>query len=210
VLVTDERVEITPYLDSIVRPTVADVHRRWGEHVPLDDLMSEAAVWWYGPGQTYLPAYLAEDLNHVRLRRSIWRWCARYAEAEKAQQVGYEPVDQVVYSTREVLALIPLAMDPEGIPGGGGVADDGPKAKPNLAESGDVVAALIDVRRALDSLAEDDRRFLQVAEDVHHDWERVVTYLGAEILPDTARRRHTRVVNRMTRYLNGNPEENAA
>lgn len=189
---------------TLVKATVRDVTRKYGEWVDEDDLMQEAALWWYGPGQPYLHEYLTNDPKFVRIRRSIWRWCARYAEQEKASRRGYKPQDQVRYSPLEILRILPLAMDPDGIPDGGGVLE-GPRPKGNLAEGGDMLASLVDVRRALHALTEDDQHFLTLADDLRHDWERVATY--TETLPDSARRRHARIAERMARWLNDDDKD---
>lgn len=188
---------------DIVERTIADVHRRFGEFVSLDDLRSEAHLWWYGPGQPYLQEYLTEDENHVRLRRSVWRWCARYAEQEKAQQSGYNPGDQLDYSPTVVVGILPIALDPDGVPGAG--LHEGPAPKGNLAEGGTVLAILMDVRRALDHVPEEDLQFLSVVTDFQGDWDRVATY--TQTLPDSCRRRHARIIQRMCRWLNGSKIE---
>lgn len=195
-----------PHLATIIGPTVADVYRRFGEWVDKDDLLQEAAVWWYGPAQKYLPEYLTEDENHVRLRRSIWRFVARFAEREKAHAIGYEPIDQVHYHPQEIIAVLPVALDPDGIPSAGGVSD-GPRAKTDPAEGGNSLAVLVDVRRALNTLTEDDIHFLSLVDDLHQDWDRIATHTAT--LADSARRRHLRIAERMARWLN-NVEETAA
>lgn len=201
-----DRVEIHPYME-VVEATVGDVYRRFSAWVEREDLLQEAAVWWYGPGQTYLPTYLAEDENLRRLRRSLWRYVARYAEREKAHKRGYEPCDQLRYHPSEITSLLPLAMDPDGVPDGGGIKD-GPKPKGNLAEGGDVLAALIDVRRALSALTEDDLHFLTLAQDHAHDWDLLASYTGT--LADSCRRRHARITERMARWLNNDEKEDYA
>jgi len=193
------------YLRAIVLPTVADVYRRFGDYVEFDDLVSEAAIWWYGRGQKYLTEYLTEDENHVRLRRSIWRHCAAYAQKEKGARVGYLPLDQYRYSPAEIVAIIPVALDPEGIPAGG--HHEGPKPKGNLAETGDLLAALVDVRRALHALDEDDLHFVQLVTDLRSDWDRIATHTGT--LADSVRRRHARIAERMARWLNQDLEVTA-
>lgn len=199
-----DRIEITDHLD-VVRATVGDVHRRYAEHVEFDELLSEAAIWWYSDrAQEFLPEYLA-DANLTRLRRSIWRFIARCAEKEKAHARGYEPSDQIAYRPREILGLLPLAMDPAGLPATG-YRDDGPAPKGNLAEGGDTLVALFDVRRALGALPGGDVRFLHLTEALAHDWDRIAAH--TEVLPDSARRRHTRIAERMARWLNN--EEAAA
>lgn len=198
-MTTSLRVDMAPFVADLVGPTVADVHRRYGDDVPLDDLMQEAAVWWYGPGQKYVQAYLAEDENHVRLRRSIWRWCARYAQQERAAHRGYSPNDQMRYSPAAILSMVPIALDPDGLPDGGGI-HDGPKPKGNLAEGGDVLAMLVDVRRAIHALDFEDQTFLVLAADLANDWDRIAANTGT--LPDSARRRQARIAERMARWLN--------
>lgn len=200
-------IDLAPWRQTVVRPTVVDVYRRWQDYVDLDDLMQEAAVWWYGPGQQYLEQYLTEDDKFVRLRRSIWRWCARYAEVEKAHARGYEAIDQYPYSPLEVIGLIPFCLGTD-LPTGAGEPDGGPTAKGNLAESGDLLASWIDVRRALAALPEDDLHFLYIADDWSYDWDRVATYTGT--LADSCRRRHARIAERMARWLSGHREELAA
>lgn len=200
--------EITDYLTEVIEPTCVAVQRRYFSYVDLDDLIQEAALWWYGPGQKFLPKYTTEDENYVRLRRSIYRWVQRYAEREKAHARGYEPIDQVRYSPRQILDMLPIAMDPDGIPDGGGVHDDGPHAKGNLAEGGDILATLIDVRRALAALTEDDLHFLTLVSDLAQDWDRVAAHTAT--LADSCRRRHARICERMARWLNDDTEEDAA
>jgi hypothetical protein len=198
-MTTSLRVDMAPFVADLVGPTVADVHRRYGDDVPLDDLMQEAAVWWYGPGQKYLPEYLTEDEKYVRLRRSIWRFIARFAEREKAHAIGYEPIDQVHYHPQEIIA------DPARRPRPRRAArrrrdHDGPKPKGNLAEGGDVLAMLVDVRRAIHALDFEDQTFLVLAADLANDWDRIAANTGT--LPDSARRRQARIAERMARWLN--------
>lgn len=189
--------------EDLVRPVLADVHHRWRDYVDLDDLWQEAAAWWYGRGQKHLAEYLDDDDNHVRLRRSVWRYVAAYAQKEKAAKVGYLPLDQYRYPPAEVASLLPIALNPDGVPEPGH-ANDGPKAHGNLAESGDMLAGLVDVRRAVEALAEDDVHFLVLLDDVRQDYDRAGELLAVQ--PDSVRRRYQRIIERMCRWLNN--EEN--
>lgn len=188
---------------EIVDLAIGDVYRRYRDEVDIEDLRQEAAVWWYGPGQRYLARYLAEDENHVRLRRSVWRFVARFAEKERAAKRGYSPADQLSYSAGMIVQLLPVAVDPDGIPDGGGV-HEGPKPKGNLAEGGDILAMLVDVRRAIGALTFEDQTFLVLAEDLACDWDRIAANTGT--LADSCRRRHNRIVERMVRFLNRDME----
>jgi hypothetical protein len=199
------RPDIRPWLE-LIRAKCREVQQSYAGYVELDDLTQEVALWWYEVNPESLTAYLADE-GLSRLRRSIWRVAKAYAEHNRAAATGYFPEDQVRYSSSEVAQLIPLALDPDGIPDGGGVPDvTGIRAHGNLAEGGDVLAALVDVRRGLALLADEDLAFLQFVLDVHEDWDRAGELLA--IQPDSARRRHDRIIERIVRSLNR--EEQAA
>lgn len=200
-----EVIAMEPHLHGIVEPTIRDVWRRYEDVVDLDDLRQEAAVWWYGPGQKYLADYITQDEKHVRLRRSIWRFVARYAQQERAARRGYLASDQERYSPMQVIRLLPVALDPDGLPDGGGYYDDGPKTKVDPKVGGDTLAGLIDVRRGLAELTFEDQTFLVLAEDLACDWDRIAANLGT--LPDSARRRHLRIAERIARFLNNEMDE---
>jgi hypothetical protein len=164
-MTTAAPVDMAPYLHGIVEPTVRDVYRRYGDDVDLDDLRQEAAVWWYGPGQQYVQDYMDRGREarpaapvDLALVRPVRR-------GERAAHRGYSPVDQVRYSPVAILQLLPIALDPDGMPDGGGFRE-GPKPKGNLAEGGDVLAMLVDVRRGVHSLTFEDQTFLVLCEDL--------------------------------------------
>lgn len=195
--VATEVIHMDPY-STLVRSVVARCWRRYQQYVDFEDLVQEAAVWWYGKGQKYLPSYL-QDETLARISMSVYRYVDAYARAEKAARVGYQPRDQYPYNPREVLSLIPIALDPEGLPEPG--HPEGPKPKGNLAEGGDLIAALVDVRRALDALSEDDLHFLVLVDDCQGNWDRVAVRLDATVEADSLRRRHARIAERMARWL---------
>jgi DNA-directed RNA polymerase specialized sigma24 family protein len=191
-----------PWLPTIVEPVVGDVYRRYSDYVGKDDLRQEAAVWWYGPGQKFVGKYLTDDENHVRLRRSLWRYIAGHAEAERAHVVGYSVADQVRYSPSQILGMLRVALDTEALPEV--THTEGPKPQGNKAEGGDILASLVDVRRAIDSLSYEDQAFLILADDLGENWDLVATHTGT--LPDSCRRRHARIAERMARFLNRDTE----
>lgn len=198
---TAELIDVDAESDILIRTVVSRVWRKYRGYVEFDDLHQEALLWWYTTGQKHLPVYLA-DQNKGRISISVWRVAEQYAANQKAQQVGYRPQDQYRYSAREVHELLPIALDPEGLPDNG--HGDAPKG--NLAESGEVLAALIDVRRALHFVSEEDMHFLTLVDDCSYDWERVAARMTGGV-PDSLRRRHARIAERMARWLSSNHEE---
>lgn len=198
--------DILPYWDAVVLPVVKAAASRYAGYLEQDDLGQEAAVWWYqDSSQKHLPAYLEEE-GFTRLRRSLWRALAKVGEIERSARVGYEPHDQVTYRPADVDKILPLALDPMGIPDGGGVPDiTGIRAHGNLAEGGDVLASLLDVRAAIRSLTSGDEGFLRNVEQHRRDWDAVAELTGT--LPDSVRRRHARIVERLARSLNNEIED---
>jgi hypothetical protein len=100
---------------------------------------------------------------------------------------------QVRYRAREVLELLPVAMDPDGLPDGGGIKD-GPRAHGNLAEGGDVLASLVDVRRGLARLSADDHEYLDVLRVWRWEYEHIASLTSVE--PDSVRRKVARIARR--------------
>jgi hypothetical protein len=76
----------------------------------------------------------------------------------KAEKVGYSVDDIHWYSTTQIVALLPLALDDTfngfGSPDydGDKPSGDGPRAKRNPAETGDLTAMVLDIRRAMKAL----------------------------------------------------------
>jgi hypothetical protein len=134
----------------------------------------------------------------------VWRAARDVAEKYRRQAESPDPYVQVRYSASEILHLLPVALDPQGIPDGGGIRDEGPKPHGNLAEGGDVMASLIDVRRALAFLHDDDVAFLRWLDRLR--WNHELAGIGLDIAPDSVRRRASRICERLARWLNNESE----
>lgn len=192
-----ERPGIEPWL-WLIRLKCKDVARHYRAFVEPEDLISEVAVWWYSTNPETLAKYVADEKPH-RLRRALWRVARDVAEREKRHRRPTERFVQVRYAPRQVMDLLPVALDPEGLPDGGGV-QEGSRPKGNLAESGDLLASMIDVRRALSTLSNDDIATLHLVAGLHWDYDKAGPAFGIE--PDSARRKVARIAQRLTNWLN--------
>lgn len=197
---TLERPDITPYL-GMVKGKAREVARHYSGHTTVEDLVQEIALWWYSADPRLLATYLEDD-GLSRLRRSVFRVAREAAEKSRRGSGEYDPAFvQARYRAAEILQVIPVALDPHGLPDGGGVHDEGPRApKGNLAEGGEVLATLVDVRRALKQLDADDHDYLLLVNRHRWNYEEAGELLG--LLPDSARRRVARICERMARWLN--------
>lgn len=177
--------------------TVAYKYARWG--VSVDDCKSEILTWYYSDkGQKNITRWLSNDPQQTtRIRYTFTDLARRYAEAEKAQRLGYDPEDVQWYSASLVEALLPLALDPT-FDGTGSLDYDQPenrsrgsRSKKDPAENNDLLAMVVDVRRALDGLGDWVREGVCDSEPgvPLHDSavEAIVAFLG-EPRPFTGRR----------------------
>jgi hypothetical protein len=192
------RPDIAEHL-PLIRGKIREVLRQYAGYVDADDLLQEVHLWWLTVDPAVLAEYVADD-RQLRLRRTVWRVARDAADRARKQVTPNDSFVQLRYSASEILALIPVALDPDGIPDGGGV-QEGPKPHGNLAEGGDIMAAFVDVRRALEQLNGDDVSYLRWMNRLRWDYDRAGGELGIEA--DSARRRVARICQRMCRFLNG-------
>jgi hypothetical protein len=201
------RPDITPYL-PIVKGKAREVARHYPGLLEAQDLEQEIALWWYSAPVDALTSYLQDD-GLSRLRRAFWRHARDYAEKQRRAQGGPEVFVQSRYAAAEVAAMLPVALDPDGIPEHRAVDETGRQSKGNVAWGGNLLASLVDVRRALKAaLTEDDRQFLLWVDAARNDWDKVGRLVGIE--PDSARRRHARIAGRMAAWLNNDENEEEA
>lgn len=130
--------------------------------VTYEDCRSEISVWLYSEdGKQWVERRLNRTPQQItRIRWKLRAIAKRYAEKMKAEKVGYDPDDVHWYTNTQIVALMPLVLDETFT--GTGVPDfdddkprtDGPRAKKNPAELGDLQAMVLDIRLAIDGLPE--------------------------------------------------------
>jgi DNA-directed RNA polymerase specialized sigma24 family protein len=195
-----ERPDLTPHL-GLIRGKAREVARHYAGYVTAEDLAQDIALWWYSVDPRQLRTYLQDD-GLSRLRRAAFRVARESAEnARRSSGVYNDDFVQARYRAHEILQIIPVALDPDGVPDGGGVQDEGPKApKGNLAEGGEMLVSMIDVRQALAELNGDDHSYLRWMNRIRWNYDQAARELG--IAADSVRRRVARICERMATYLN--------
>jgi hypothetical protein len=128
--------------------------------VTPDDCKQEIYLWAYSDtGKRWIEKRLERDPQQTtRIRYKLRSVAKSYAEKMKAEKVGYSVDDIHWYSTTQIVALLPLALDDTF--DGFGLPDydsekpksDSPRTKRNLAETGDLTVMVLDIRRALKTL----------------------------------------------------------
>lgn len=183
-----------------VAPSILKVYRNYHLYVESEDLRQEVWAWWFGKGRKYVRRYIyAGDWG--KLGKAVYSQAVAFAEKEKAARSGYRPEDNIVYSKQQIKDLLPLAIDIEAMAATTPVAQEGPHAHGNLAEGGNLLASVVDVRRAIDALAFGDQQFLKAADQYEYDWE----LLGDNyrIQADSADQKFDRIAGRIAKFLSG-------
>lgn len=155
------RITFEDVSDRYVDTAARRVATQYGRYlVTFEDCKQEIYLWLYSQaGQRYVNQRLRKEKQQTtRIRYKLQSVAKTYAEKMKAEKVGYDPDDVHWYSTTQIVALMPLVLDDtfdgNGVPDYDTerVTDNGPRAKKNPAELGDLNAMVMDVRMAISKL----------------------------------------------------------
>jgi hypothetical protein len=124
------------------------------------------------------------------------------------RELGIDWRDDYNYSRPEVARLLPVALDPESIPGlSGGELHDGPSAKSDPAYGGGMLASLIDVRSAYAKLSDADQQYVLTCVGLDQNWDQIAATTG--LLASSAYAKWMRILDRMvTRHLGRKTDAN--
>lgn len=148
---TDEPLTFSDVIDTLVPRAAWKVGRqydRWGFGV--EDASQEMLLWAYGEGTTRIRRWLAKEPQQIaRLHWALIDVGRSVGEREKAARCGYDTSDVAWYSPSLVEGLMPLVLDEtyDGIDGAGEADGKRQKRMPN--EGGNLLAYVVDIRRAI-------------------------------------------------------------
>lgn len=173
------------------------VHKRFRDHIELDDLVQECWVW-YVSHQDQADAWITGG-TPGRLRSRMFRAAQKAARRQKAA-AGYSTEDEVFYSTRGLLELLPEALDPEAVPSQT-MSEAGRVSGASKVGYDEWHATIADVRAAFGKLSTVDQEILTL----HCRWGYSPDALGVHygIPTDVAYKRIGRAVRRMRGRLGG-------
>lgn len=122
---------------------------RYSQYVSAEDVKQELYLYVLGDGKQQLLKWRAAgEAKRIRLALiGVGKW---FAETEKAAVTGYHISDVAWYAPKLLEELIPLATDPlfDGI-FSESVNDGQPSARKDPAQTGTLLAMVMDVRRAI-------------------------------------------------------------
>lgn len=138
-------------------------YRKLGVPIDKDDIRQEVLLFWYSPdGQALIEKRMAEhpETWEKYIYTATKNAARKYCEKEKAYFSGYEYHDQQRYTPGQVRNLVPQALDPGSLVLAS-KTQEGPGAKGDAAEGGDVLAMLMDVKWAYDQLNTEQRHVVE-------------------------------------------------
>lgn len=184
-------------IEQWVNQSAASIARAYSAWVSLPDVRQQ--LWlWCTQNETRLNEYLALP-EAERIIRSILNQEARnYANRERAMSSGYEYDDVAWYTVTAIKRILPDVFDYEDWQTFES-RSGGSSGKP-AAWSGDKLATLIDVSKAVDTLKADDRILLREHYGNGISLEGCAVILNIEY--EACRKRHQRALKALSRALN--------
>jgi len=203
--------ELHPIIYELAPSVAYAVHRRYKHWVEREDITQECIAW----GVTR-NAYITEQMsvedpkqlehNQSRIAWQMKRAVERYARKEKANKSGYQLSDEAYYDTLMLGQLLPFVIS--SIVSGTVleqaqemIKDGLPRGSSSPAEGGNLLASLIDIKKAYLELDEKDQVELRMRHYENATLQQIAQYL--ECATSTADRRCTNSLRRLQEKLGG-------
>ena len=203
--------DLHPAFSDIVPSVAAVVTRRFRNIVPKEDVIQECLALAIAKNNHFL-----EDLNEPNddkriqnEKRIAWqmrRAAERFARKEKAFKLGYETNDETFYETTTIARWLPIVIssfiNDTPLENTQEIVDDGQPRKPSApAESGNLLAMLIDIKKAYELLDTETREIL--ANRYFNDYTLSQIAQWLEVSVSTADRRCVSALNKLQELLGG-------
>ena len=168
--------ELHPIVYDLAPSVAGTIYRRYNKYVERDDIKQECLAW-----AMTRSAYITEQLleeneerrrhNEQRIAWQMRRAAERYARKEKASKSGYQTQDEAYYESATIGQLLPFViasvLDGTVLEQAQQMVQDGqPKGKSSPAEGGNLLAMLIDMKKAYLELEAEDQMLLRLR---HHE-----------------------------------------
>jgi len=202
--------DIHPAILDIAPSVATTICRRFRGYVDREDIVQECYSWYLSRSAHY-DTLLSEDtiqkvINEKRIAWQMKRHCERYARKEKAVRSGYKPGDEAFYDTVIIAQLLPhviaSVVDNTVLEQAQNLINDGqPKKQSAPAEGGNLLATLIDIKKAYLKLDVVDKDILIKRYHENLTLQELASYLECAI--STADRRCQGSLRKLQNNLGG-------
>ena len=203
--------ELHPTLYELVPSVSYVISRKFKNWIDPEDIKQECYLWAIGRGQQFTdllnePDYNKRIHNEKRIAYQMQRMAERFARKEKARKAGYKTTDEAFYDTSTIAQLIPfvIASIVEGtvLEQAQEMINDGtPRKQSTPAEGGNLLAILIDIKKAYLKIAQEDKTILQMRYYDNYTLQQIAQYL--ECATSTADRRCISALRKLQDKLGG-------
>lgn len=203
--------QLHPALDDLVPSVVTTIHRRFRAYTERGDLLQEAWAFVLTRADNF--NQLLSDENEVQRKwnekRVAWqirRCLERYARKEKATKSGYHLNDEAYYDTVTISQLLPFVIksfiSDTALEQSQVLINDGTPRKPSApAEGGNLLAMLVDIKKAYEKLEKPDQEILRLRYHDNLTLQLISEYLECAI--STADRRCTQALRKLQNNIGG-------
>jgi DNA-directed RNA polymerase specialized sigma24 family protein len=202
---------IHPSIPDITASVANVIVRRFRGYVDKEDVKQECYSW-YLSRVSHLDSLLNEEntvqriINEKRIAWQMKRSAERYARKEKAVRTGYKPGDEAFYDTVVIAQLLPhviaSVVDNTVLEQAQNLINDGqPKKQSAPAEGGNLLATLIDIKKAYLKLDIIDKDILIKRYHENLTLQELATYL--DCATSTADRRCQNSLRKLQNNLGG-------
>ena len=203
--------QLHPVLDDLVPSVVVTIHRRFRVYTEKADLLQEAWAFVLSRADAFnelldIESETQRKWNEKKIAWQIRRTLERYARKEKAAKSGYQINDEAYYDTITIAQLLPFvikssildtALEQSQI-----LVNDGQPRKPSApAEGGNLLAMLVDIKKAYEAIDKEDQEILCLRYYYNQTLQHISEYLECAI--STADRRCTQALRRLQDKMGG-------
>jgi len=203
--------ELHPSIYDIAPSVATSITRRFKGYVERADLLQECYAWAMSRATHYAELLNEENklqrtINEKRIAWQMRRHAERYARKEKARKSGYQIGDETFYDTALIAQLLPHVLtsivDNTVLEQAQNLINDGsPRKQPAPAEGGNLLAILIDIKKAYLQLEIQDKDIILKRYHEEATLAQLAEYLGCAV--STADRRATASMRKLQRILGG-------
>lgn len=203
--------ETHPSAGDIVFSVARTIFSRYRNFVEREDVVQECWSWYYSRAEHFNQLLSEENtvqrvINEKRMAWQMKRHAERYARREKATRSGYKLTDEAFYDTVVIAQLLPhviaSVVDNTVLEQAQNLINDGqPKKQSAPAEGGNLLATLIDIKKAYLKLDIVDKDILIKRYHENLTLQELATYL--ECATSTADRRCQNSLRRLQNNLGG-------
>ena len=203
--------ETHPAAGDIVFSVARTIFSRYRNFVEREDVVQECWSWYYSRAEHFNQLLSEEStvqrvINEKRMAWQMKRHAERYARREKATRSGYKLTDEAFYDTVVIAQLLPhviaSVVDNTVLEQAQNLINDGqPKKQSAPAEGGNLLATLIDIKKAYLKLDVMDKDILIKRYHENLTLQELATYL--ECATSTADRRCQNSLRRLQNNLGG-------